>query len=32
VADSDRVPESVPIRGMLCFDEAQVTVVADLPL
>ncbi|HEY5888656.1 MAG TPA: DUF427 domain-containing protein [Acidimicrobiales bacterium] len=26
------LPESVPIRGMLCFDEARVTVVADLPL
>ena len=28
----DPLPESLPIRGMLCFDKARVTVVADLPL
>jgi hypothetical protein len=28
----DPLPESLPIRGMLCFDEDRTTVVADLPL
>jgi hypothetical protein len=25
------VAEAVPIRGMLCFDAARSTMVADLP-